>query len=119
MFDRGQLDLEFRFGSFGMELKNLQDKIHTIPNLKSHFSLFYFLDNSIDLARFEDITDNERICFQLNREIEDFIELAFSDVSTIIWFISFLQCLQDDDPTVRRNELFQLGDTIFEAKASQ
>jgi len=63
MFDRGKLDLELGLWGFGMELKNLEYQIYSIPDLYVHFSLLNFLDNSIDLSWFKDISNNQSVCF--------------------------------------------------------
>jgi hypothetical protein len=98
-----------------MELKNLQNQIYPIPYLELEFPFFYFLDNRKNLPRFENIANDENVRLELYREIEYFIEFAFSYVGRIIWFIPFLKRLQDNNASVGRNELLKFSYTVIEA----
>ncbi len=114
MLDGCELDLELCLWSFRMALKDFQDEIYPIPDLYVHFSLFYLLDNSIELAWLKYITNNNSICLERIDEMKNFVQFAFSDISTIVRLISFLKSLQDDNSLIGRDKLLKLEDAVIE-----
>lgn len=92
VLDGGEFDLEFGFGAFGVLIEDFEDEVDSIPDVEFVFEFQFaeFFLEVEDLARFEDVVDDDGGGSGLDNYVLEFFDFSGADVGAVFGEVALL-----------------------------